>query len=92
MESLVFLIVLILLTYVDNASEISTTQEVSPKIGSKEWCVDIRTTFDIVPGKSFGKLPFSMHEAYLQAKCYRYFCKPHPMAGKGVFDCVPLDD
>jgi hypothetical protein len=57
----------------------------------KKWCFEARMNYDIIPGKSFGKLPFSEHNRYLRARCYRFFCKPHPMAGKGVFDCEPLE-
>eukprot|EP01038_Epipyxis_sp_PR26KG_P004962 gene4962-6937_t len=52
----------------------------------------MKLKYNIEPGKSFGKLPNHLHEQYLSAKCYRYFCKPHPLAGKGVFDCEPLVD
>lgn len=47
------------------------------------WCRKMRSKYDVLPGKSFGKLPFNLHAQYLSAKCYIYFCKPHPLAGRG---------
>lgn len=56
------------------------------------WCVQKKEQYNIEPGKSFGTLPLGQHKMYLDAKCYRFFCKPHPKAGKGVFDCEPLNE
>jgi hypothetical protein len=58
----------------------------------RQWCFAAREKYGIIPGKSFGTLPFSEHNTYLKARCYRFFCKPHPLAGKGVFECEPLPD
>ena len=58
--------------------------------GDETWCNNMREKYDVIPGKSFGNLPQEMHKTYLYKKCYRFFCEPHPMAGKGVFECVPL--
>lgn len=58
----------------------------------KAWCISMRDKYNIEPGRSFGSLPYSEHNRYLQARCYRFFCKPHPLAGKGVFKCEPLED
>lgn len=58
----------------------------------REWCFAAREKYGIVPGKSFGSLPFNEHNTYLRARCYRFFCKPHALAGKGVFECEPLPD
>jgi len=55
------------------------------------WCKEMKEKYDIKPGQSFGSLPDRLHVTYLNARCYRYFCKPHPKAGKGVFPCEPLD-
>lgn len=57
----------------------------------KQWCFDMKKQYNIIPGKSFGTLPFNQQDGYLKARCYRFFCKPHPLAGKGVFECEPLD-
>ena len=58
----------------------------------KKWCIEKRTEYSVEPGKSFGKLPPQLHGLYLSKKCHRFFCKPHPLAGKGVFPCESLDD
>ena len=55
-------------------------------------CKQMRTDYDIKPGKSFGSLPVSQHNSYLRLQCHRFFCEPHPLAGKGVFDCIELKD
>ena len=52
------------------------------------WCRKMKIKYEVVPGKSFGKLPFHLHAQYLAAKCYEHFCKPHPLAGKGILICV----
>lgn len=57
----------------------------------KVWCFEWREKYGIEPGQSFGQLPAHLHNVYLAAKCYRFFCKPHPMAGNGKFKCEPLD-
>ena len=57
----------------------------------KQWCFEMKKQYNILPGKSFGTLPFHEQDAYLKARCYRFFCKPHPLAGKGVFECEPLE-
>lgn len=58
----------------------------------KSWCIQMRDKYQIEPGRSFGSLPREMHNLYLQARCHRFFCKPHPLAGKGVYKCEPLDE
>lgn len=58
----------------------------------KDWCFRTRNKYNIVPGKSFGSLPQHMVHKYLLAECFRFFCKPHPLAGKGVFECEPLGE
>eukprot|EP01041_Mallomonas_annulata_P010266 gene10266-21423_t len=55
------------------------------------WCKEMRAKYNIQPGQSFGDLPVHLHRTYLDAECHRYFCKPHPKAGKGVFPCEPLN-
>ena len=59
-------------------------------IDNKGYCERMRKEYSILPGKSFGSLPKRLHAEYLHAACHRFFCEPHPKAGKGVFDCVPL--
>ena len=54
-------------------------------------CIEMKQKYDMIPGKSFGTLPTSRHKEYLRLKCYKFFCKPHPMAGRGVFDCEPIE-
>ena len=56
----------------------------------ESWCFQMRKQYAVEPGKSFGNLPQHIHDKYLEARCYRFFCKPHPRAGKGVFECDPL--
>jgi hypothetical protein len=56
----------------------------------KEWCFEMKDKYNILPGQSFGSLPEEQHNVYLVARCYRYFCQPNAMAGKGVFKCIPL--
>jgi len=62
----------------------------SPGPDSRAYCLEQKERFKVVPGRSFGNLPFKDHNAYLKAKCHRYFCLPHVMAGKGVFECQPI--
>jgi hypothetical protein len=57
---------------------------------TKAYCINMREKYDIDPGQSFGSLPLDLHEEYLSAQCYRYFCAPNKMAGKGKFKCKPL--
>ena len=47
----------------------------------KLWCKEMRVKYSIEPGRSFGNLPVELHNKYLNAKCFRFFCKPHPKAG-----------
>lgn len=56
----------------------------------KEWCFYQKRKYNIRPGQSFGNLPKSMHEEYLNTHCDQYFCKPNH--GRGVFHCDPLDN
>jgi len=56
----------------------------------ERWCEETKTKFSIIPGQDFGTLPVLLHSKYLKAKCYRFFCEPHPKAGNGKFDCIPL--
>ncbi|RYG97258.1 hypothetical protein EON65_53160 [archaeon] len=71
----------------ESIAGITVTDEAS----EKKWCFDMRDKYSIIPGKSFGTLPVKEHSTYLKASCYRFFCKPHELAGKGVFECEPLD-
>jgi|Transcript_3352 hypothetical protein len=59
---------------------------------TKLWCLGMVKTHKIQPGRSFGELPITKHNEYLQAECFRFLCEPNPQAGKGVFDCIPLRD
>jgi len=54
------------------------------------WCEETKKRFNIIPGQDFGTLPVPLHKKYLQAKCFRFFCEPHPQAGNGKFDCIPI--
>jgi hypothetical protein len=54
-------------------------------------CREMRTQYGIIPGESFGSLPVKDHNAYLVLRCYRFFCKPHPLAGKGKFPCESIE-
>lgn len=58
----------------------------------REYCFEAKRKYNILPGKSFGTLPYEQHAPYLRARCHRFFCKPHPMAGKGVYECEPLTE
>lgn len=55
-------------------------------------CIKYRDQYHIVPGESFGSLPADMHNVYLSLRCYRFFCEPHPLSGRGKFKCVPLKE
>jgi hypothetical protein len=78
-----YLLVLVLCAHL-----VFAQRTISPE---EQWCIEKRDQYGIQPGKSFGTLPENMHNEYLAARCYRFFCKPHPRAGKGVFDCEPLE-
>jgi hypothetical protein len=69
-------------------STILAERTISPE---EQWCIEKRNQYSIQPGKSFGTLPENMQDEYLAARCYRFFCKPHPRAGKGVFNCEALE-
>jgi hypothetical protein len=71
---------------------VSAVALATPMSGGEDeaYCQATRKTYNVEPGRSFGTLPVSMHKRYLAARCYRYFCEPNELAGKGVFDCVPL--
>lgn len=60
-----------------------------PGESESTWCFRMREKYHIEPGESFGELPSSLHSIYLSVKCYRFFCKPHPLAGRGKFRCEP---
>ena len=47
----------------------------------KKYCFMMKRKHNILPGKSFGDLPRAAHSSYLHARCHRFFCEPHPMAG-----------
>lgn len=57
---------------------------------NKNYCFEMKEKYKIVPGESFGSLPNALHNEYLAAKCFRHFCEPNPMGGRGKFVCVPL--
>lgn len=69
----------------------STTAQQGNEAKEKEWCFSMKEQFGIDPGQSFGTLPVQRHNEYLNARCYRFFCKPHPRAGNGKFKCESLD-
>lgn len=56
----------------------------------KVWCHVMKDKYNIIPGQSYGTLPVNMHKQFLHARCDRFFCKPHPLSGKGKFICEPL--
>lgn len=55
-------------------------------------CMKYKEQYHILPGESFGSLPPDMHNVYLRLRCYRFFCEPHPLSGKGKFTCIPLKE
>lgn len=83
---------LILLRNVIISSETFSEQYklIEPGDGEEHYCNQMKRNFHIIPGQSFGNLPIREHATYLQARCYRFFCEPHEMAGKGKFPCIPL--
>jgi hypothetical protein len=59
-------------------------------LNTTEYCFAIRAKYHIQPGYSYGTLPQTQIKEYNDAKCYRYFCEPHKMSGRGKFKCIPL--
>jgi hypothetical protein len=59
---------------------------------TKLWCFTMVEKHKIQPGRSFGNLPKTKHNEYLQAECYRFLCEPNSLGGKGVFKCISLRD
>lgn len=55
----------------------------------REYCKDMRRKYNIIPGESFGTLPQNLHNKYLNARCHRFFCQPHPMSGM-ILNCLSL--
>ena len=53
-------------------------------------CFAFKDKYKVIPGRSFGLLPTQLHEVFLALRCDEFFCEPHPMAGKGSYDCVQL--
>ena len=80
-----------MLLYVCAARVVDDTQLEQQLRRGREWCLSMRKTYGITPGRSFGRLPQELHAQYLSARCHVFFCKPHPMAGRGVYDCEPLE-
>ena len=56
----------------------------------KEWCTSMNEKYGIISGISFGTLPNTYHHGYLKMNCDEFFCKPHPLRGKGSYKCDPL--
>ena len=57
----------------------------------KDYCFRMKAKYAVIPGQSLGTMPRSMHGEYLAARCYRHFCEPNPLGGRGVFQCTPLE-
>jgi hypothetical protein len=55
-----------------------------------KYCFEMKDKYNIVPGASFGDLPNKLHNEYLEARCFQFFCEPNVMGGKGKFTCIPL--
>ena len=87
MFALVMMAILVSSASPNTHKQSTTTMSLSRRY---KWCVTMKDEYNVLPGKSFGSLPARLHNEYLNARCFEFFCEPHPTAGKGVFDCVPL--
>ena len=78
----VFPMLFILLSSVGNFVEAAGIEaESTTEMMQKKYCFMMKKRYNILPGKSFGALPVAAHATYLHARCHRFFCEPHPMAG-----------
>ena len=84
--SMVYLVLCIFLLYFSRCANSSNIDN------ERSSCIKYRDRYRIVPGESFGSLPAEMHNVYLSLRCYRFFCEPHPLSGRGKFKCVPLKE
>jgi hypothetical protein len=54
-------------------------------------CRNLRKTHKVRPGVSWGSMNRELQDLWIKMKCDQFFCKPHQLAGKGIYNCVPLE-
>mmetsp|Transcript_1636 Transcript_1636/g.4170 ORF Transcript_1636/g.4170 Transcript_1636/m.4170 type:complete len:148 (-) Transcript_1636:1146-1589(-) len=71
-----------------NATDLETN--VTRRRLSREECLDLRDTYGVRPGRSWGGLDEDGRARWLVLACDQYLCEPHGQRGRGVYDCTPL--
>jgi hypothetical protein len=62
------------------------------KSEEKRDCLKLLKNGKVTPGTSFGSLNDEEIAKWLSMQCDQYLCKPHPLAGKGIYTCELLPD
>ena len=54
------------------------------------WCTERHDNDRVAPGTSWGTLSKPAQLEWMRRGCDRFFCRPDPKAGRGVYTCRPL--
>jgi hypothetical protein len=57
----------------------------------KKQCKNLRKAHRVKPGVSWGTLTRQQQDLWVKLNCDKFFCQPHKLAGKGIYECVPLE-
>eukprot|EP01038_Epipyxis_sp_PR26KG_P004148 gene4148-5907_t len=60
------------------------------KESNRKECILLKRSYNVAPGKSWGKMDINNQNRWMNLKCDGFFCKKNKLAGKGVYNCIPV--
>jgi len=54
-------------------------------------CRTMRRAHKVKPGVSWGTMNREQQDLWIKLNCDQFFCKPHQLAGKGIYKCISLE-
>jgi hypothetical protein len=90
------IITFILLLYICQSQsefdENSTSKSLLDRFAIRKNCKMWKKKFNVRPGQSWGSLTTEQQNQWMSWNCDEFFCKPHHLAGKGVYKCEKISD
>jgi hypothetical protein len=60
----------------------------------KRTCTSMRANYNVKPGVNWGLMDAKkdLQDRWITLNCDKFFCQKHKLAGKGIYQCLPLEE
>jgi hypothetical protein len=60
----------------------------------KRVCTSMRANYNVKPGVNWGLMDSKkdLQDRWIALNCDKFFCQKHKLAGKGIYQCLPLEE